>query len=168
MLFTDKLLLPMICVHVPHIALWTMSVFRLQSLWRNWNRDLVSLTSTGQDTDLITGIISPRTRRDFYSRCPICLRHGHENKIEYFIQIHVYPFNGNAMYVSCLTLECNDFIYCLVGDVWCFLSQLFPKRLSGWRERPQRNVGEWPTQHSYGKTTGFYYKSTRNFYITEI
>lgn len=85
------------------------------------------------------------------------------NKIEYCIQIH--PFNSNAMYVSCWTLECNDFIYCLVGDVWCFLPQLLPKRLSGWGECPQRNVGEWPTQHSYGKTTGFYYKSTRNFYI---
>lgn len=69
------------------------------------------------------------------------------------------------MYVSCWTLQCNDFIHCLVGDVWCFLPQLLPKRLSGWGECPQRNVGEWPTQHSDGKTTGFYYKATRNFYI---
>lgn len=74
-----------------------MPVFRLQSLLRNWNKDWVSLTSIGQDTDLITGIISPRTRRDFYSRCPF-LR-GHKNKIKYCIQI--YPCDSNAMYVSC-------------------------------------------------------------------
>lgn len=161
LLFTDKLLLPMICVYVPHIAMRTMSVFRLRSLLRNWNRDWVSLISTGQDTDLITGIISLRTRRDFYSRCPFLC--GHENKIEYCIQI--YPFDSNAMYVSCWTLQCSDFIYCLVGDVWCFLPQLLPKRFSGWGECPQRNVREWPAQHSHGKTTGFYYKSRRNFYI---
>lgn len=114
LLFTDKLLLLMICVYVPHIAMRTMSVFRLRSLLRNWNRDWVSLTSIGQDTDLITGIISPRTRRDFYSRCPFLC--GHENKID---NVYKYILLIAMLQYVCKLMNSSMQWFYLLFSWWC-------------------------------------------------